>query len=186
MNIFVLAYDPLEAAKMHCDKHVVKMVLETAQLLSTAHRVLDGRPVEVDDGAGGTIVRPYQLRMPERNNALYKVSHINHPCSVWVRQNAFTYEWTFTLFRHLLEEYTFRYGKLHKCQELRQFLWYTPENIPLTPNYIPFVQAMPDDCKDPSVVTAYRNYYNRYKHSFAKWTIREQPEWFNPTINGPP
>lgn len=182
MNIFVLDADPVTAAKMHCDKHTVKMILETAQLLSTAHRVLDGQSVEVDDGAGGTVLRPHQLRFPGRNNALYKVTHINHPCTVWVRQNTFTYDWTFVLFCNLLEEYTFRYGKTHKCQELQQFFWYRPENLPLNHDDVPFAQAMPDDCKDPSAVVAYRNYYNRYKHSFAKWTRRPQPTWFNPQV----
>ena len=72
MNIFYLDSDPYVAAKMHCDKHVVKMILESAQMLSTAHRVLDGD--EYADERG-----------------LYKMAHKNHPSTIWVRTSTDNY-----------------------------------------------------------------------------------------------
>ena len=110
MNIFYLDKSFTKSAEYHCDKHVVKMILETAQLLSTAHRVLDG-------DAKADIV------------GLYKCTHKNHPSSVWVRSNQGAYQWTFMLFERLCKEYTRRYDKVHKSARLLPFLLSYPENI---------------------------------------------------------
>ena len=93
MNIFFLSLDPAEAARLHCDKHVVKMILESCQLLYCAHWMC------------GTI-------MP--SNA-YKKTHPNHPCAKWVRESQANYRWLCRLGLELCGEYTFRYGKHHKC-----------------------------------------------------------------------
>ena len=87
MNIFYLDKDPKKCAEMHCDKHVVKMILEYAQLLSTAHRVLDGN--EWADHVG-----------------LYKATHKNHPSAIWARESAGNYFWLNKLFQELCKEYT--------------------------------------------------------------------------------
>ena len=87
MNIFYLHPNPQTAARMHCDKHCVKMILEYAQLLSTAHRVLDG-----DDA----------------NPNLYKIAHKNHPSTIWTRSSKQHYKWLFRLFRKLNIEYGIR------------------------------------------------------------------------------
>ena len=92
MNIFYLSSCPVDAASFHCDKHVVKMILEYAQLLSTAHHVLDG-----DDAPEG----------------IYKCTHKNHPSAVWARETNNNYRWLYDLFLELGKEYTYRYGKEH-------------------------------------------------------------------------
>lgn len=154
MNIFVLSNDPGQAAKDHCDKHVVKMVLETAQLLSTACR---------EAGAEDPL--------------LYKSSHVNHPCSVWARSSISAFCWLCDLGTHLSEEYSFRYGKTHKSQAvIERAKWYAlrfpNEDMP------PFVQCVPEEYKRRSAVTAYRAYYKGEKANFARWTRRPEPKWW--------
>ena len=110
MNIFYLDKNPKIAAQMHCDKHVVKMVLEYAQILSTAHRVIDGD--EVADREG-----------------LYKIAHKNHPSTAWARAGRGNYNWLSDLWGYLGNEYTHRYGKVHKAAT-KEWLFYAPDNIP--------------------------------------------------------
>lgn len=156
MNIFILSTDPQKAAVFHNDKHLVKMILESAQLLCTAHRVLDVNP----------------------HPDLYRATHINHPCSKWVRETDCNYNWLNMLFVHLCDEYTFRYDKVHlSYTKLHRLLCFPPDNIPRGP-LTQFAQAMPDKYKNSDVVTAYRNYYLSEKRSFSKWTKRNTPDWF--------
>lgn len=179
MNVFYLHSDPVECAKMHCDKHVVKMIIEYAQLLSTAHRVLDGNQY-IDDSSGRRIKR---WSLPdEREQLYYKASHINHPSAVWTRTNNGNYTWLNQLFIALCKEYTHRYGRVHMTAEkLLGKLTRTPMNIAPGFLYEP-PQAMPFTCKMLNSIDAYRRYYIREKASFAKWTNREIPEWFNAKI----
>lgn len=157
MNIFVLSSNPVASAKMHCDKHVVKMIVEYAQLLSTAHRVLDNLPQD----------SPY-----------YKATHANHPAAVWVRQNDSNYNWLFQLFCACLNEYTLRYGKQHATGRLKECLSLTPLNISVAELTI-FPQTMPDEFKVVgNPIQAYRNFYALDKVRFAKWTNRRPPSWF--------
>lgn len=178
MNIFVLHRDPYKAASMMCDKHVVKMVVETAQLLSTAHRVLDGELVKRPSVSGKRMVKYYELDCYEAELTYYKVAHINHPSAVWCRETSANYDWLYKHFVALCNEYHNRYGRFHKTDlRLMQPLRNKPLNIkkgPLTE----FPQAMPDDCKQKDVVLAYRSYYNKYKSDFAKWKSGLVPEWF--------
>lgn len=155
MNIFVLHEDQKTCARMHNDKHVVKMILEYAQLLSTAHRVL-GSPV---------------------TEQVYKKTHVNHPCAVWVRESADNYYWLYELFLCLCVEYTHRYGKVHLTQEkLEDILKELPNNLERN-GLTPFPQAMPDEYKSDDVVTAYRNYYLGEKTRMFNWKNRPVPEW---------
>jgi len=157
MNIFYLDPNPEVAARYHCDKHVVKMILESAQLLCTAHRELDSE-------------------VPEE---LYKATHKNHPCSIWVRESIENYNWLYKLFCYLCDEYTFRYNKIHTTdKKLRNALIMPPSNIPKTTLTNP-PKAMPDEYKCNDVVASYRAYYNGDKKRFARWTNREIPTWFN-------
>ena len=96
MNIFYLHNDPKTCAEMHVDKHCVKMILEYAQLLSTAHRVLDGT-LNVGLSASGRKKTSYVL-MDQRESVLYSATHINHPSAIWVRQSDKNYDWLFSLF----------------------------------------------------------------------------------------
>ena len=112
MNVFYLDRDPVTAAKMHCDKHVVKMIIEYAQLMSTAHRVLDG---EMYYGLtkNGRKIKRWKLNS-NMEDILYKASHINHPSAIWARQSNNNYNWLYCLFTALCDEYTHRYGKVHE------------------------------------------------------------------------
>lgn len=177
MNIFFLDKNPKLAAEYHVDKHCVKMILETAQLLSTAHRVLDG--VETTTVSNNRKKRIWHL--PDvREQILYSATHINHPSAVWVRQSKANYVWLYNLFVELCKEYTYRYDKVHKCQRELIFLQLAriPENIPDI-SFTEPTPAMPDDVKvQNDSINSYRNYYNKHKTHLASWKKREVPEWY--------
>ena len=158
MNIFYLDRDPVIAAQMSCDKHVVKMILESAQMLSTAHRVLDGD--EYADKVG-----------------LYKKAHVNHPSTIWVRSSYQHYKWLYDHMVALMREYTYRYGKHHATERLLTPLSEYPQAIPVGDFTNP-PQCMPEVCKGEDTVLAYQNYYIIEKSGFARWTKREIPAWF--------
>jgi hypothetical protein len=175
MNIFYLDRDPQKCAEMHCDKHVVKMIIEYAQLMSTAHRVLDGQEY-FDLTANGRKIKRW--RHPRFDNELMKASHVNHPSNIWLRQTDSNYAWLYRLFLELTKEYTHRYGKTHACARLIPNLRYIPQNIPMG-EFTPPTPAMPDDCKIAGdSLSSYHKYYVERKVSFARWTKREVPLWF--------
>ena len=160
---------------MHVDKHCVKMILETAQLLSTAHRVLDGNQV-IGKTATGRNVKRWILKT-ELNEQIYSATHINHPSAVWARKSKQNYVWLYRLFLELLYEYTYRYGKRHKCQDLEYPLSLLPENIPDI-GFTEPTPAMPEQYKVPgNSVQSYKNYYNGEKQRMFSWKKRETPEW---------
>lgn len=158
MNIFFLDKHPAKAAKMHCDKHVVKMILETAQLLCTAHRELDG-----DDTV---------------DEVFYRKTHKNHPSAKWVRETNNNYTWAWCLLNELCTEYTNRYGKIHATEtKLLQKLYTQPKNIPV--GYLtPPPQCMPEEYKTADFVQAYRNYYLGAKKDIAIWKHGNCPDWW--------
>jgi hypothetical protein len=184
VNIFYLDHDPVLAACMHCDAHVVKMILETAQLLSTAHHVLG----HVDQD-WSLFVKDVELPRLETftytivGQRVYGPTHVNHPCAVWVRESAGNYDWLWRLGMALLDEYKARYKRDHAT---RPVLW-TLERKPSLP---PGEQseppcAMPYECKVEvdgmwDAVASYRNYYNRAKQHLLKWSPpATQPTWVN-------
>jgi len=176
MNIFYLNSDPVYCAQEHCDKHVVKMILEYAQLMSTAHRYIDGEHYW-DRTANGRRIARWRLS-DEREDVLYKATHINHPSTVWARQTNNNYNWLYYMWVQLCHEYTYRYGKEHESfRKLRDALEVPPHAIEIG-RLTTMPQAMPDKYKDPDPVKGYRNYYINEKVGFAKWTNRETPEWF--------
>ena len=164
MNIFILDESPYTAAELQCDKHVVKMILETAQMLCTSHRLLDG-----DD-----TVDP----------VMYRATHKNHPCSIWARESSANYAWLYEHFIALCDEYTYRYGKTHLTDsKLREVLQYYPTNIKHTSERTPFALAMktmaPECINESDPVGSYRAYYRSKKSKFdMKWTNRPTPDWF--------
>lgn len=181
MNIFVLDLDPKRCASYHCDKHITKMILEYAQLLSTAHRVLDGIE-EISLSESGRKKKTWILENEKINSSLYQAVFINHPCAVWVRESKANYIWLHTLLTECLIEFYDRYEKEHKTSSILLDLFPTPNNIPEGP-LTPFAQAMPDECKvEDDAVQAYRNYYNMHKHRFAKWKNGNVPEWYSPIL----
>jgi hypothetical protein len=159
MNIFALDEDSAAAARFHCDKHVVKMILESAQLLSTAHHLLsEGAP---PDG-------------------IYKASHANHPCAKWARQSVGNYVWLYSLAYALCNQYRIRFYKIHKTEELiRTVLRTPPSRIPQQPA-TPFPQCMPERYRVPDdAVLAYRLYYIGSKMRFARWRVVSKPFWLD-------
>jgi len=174
MNIFYLDSDPSVAAQMHNNKHCVKMILETAQILCTSHRVLDGELVILNNGRKK---KHYKLNS-NLESILYKATHINHPCCIWARKSDQNYKWLYELFVSLCDEYTYRYIKVHKCDSIfRGILNYVPDNITMDEFTEPPL-AMPDYCKVGGAVKSYREYYIKEKFNFCQWTIRNKPSWF--------
>jgi len=159
MNIFYLHRDPKIAAQMQTDKHVVKMVLESAQLLSTTQRIVDGEHY-IDASSGRRLQR---WSHPVHNDMLYKATHFNHPSTKWVRESAANYKWLYEHFAALAAEYTKRYGKVHKSwSKLGEILSFTPEKIADKPFTTPPL-VMPDEYKCGDPVQSYRNYYENEK-----------------------
>lgn len=152
MNIFILDRDPSIAARYQCNKHVVKMILETAQMLCS----------------------PF-----DPGTAPYKRSHFNHPCSVWARESRANFDWLVTHGLALCSEYEARYSKTHKskaiiewCRDNVSTLTFPSEGL------TEFAQAMPDECRRPDPVDAYRTYYLVHKRDFAKWPEGRTPHWY--------
>ena len=184
MNIFYLDYDTDLCAEYHVDKHVVKMILEYAQLLSTAHRILDGTQ---SIGLSKTGRKQTRYVLPdERESMLYSATHINHPSAVWCRQSFQNYVWLADLLNFLCEEYTYRYGKTHKIEAtglLNKLMVSVPKNIPRDLPFTGPTPAMPDACKVPGdSLQSYRNYYVMNKGHLWSWkgkiNSRNKPKWF--------
>lgn len=153
------------------------MVVETAQLLSTAHRVIDGTPY-IDDSSGRRIKR-WRLN-DEREQLLYKASHVNHPSAVWARANKANYRWLWFLFASLCEEYTHRYQKTHLTeQKLFDILSVPPEFIPSGTFYPPppAMKQYPQCIVEGDSIQSYHNYYRVAKADFAVWTNRPTPKF---------
>lgn len=153
MNIFVLDHDPEKAARYQCDKHVVKMILESAQIMATAIH------------ANGM-------------DAPYKPTHFNHPCSIWARESRDNYLWLLAHHEAMLDEYTVRYGRVHKTAQHLDCWREGSGAVPLG-GLSAFAQAMPEELKIAGdAVEAYRNYYRRDKQAFATWRNGNIPEWW--------
>jgi len=185
MNLFILHEDPIIAAQMQCDKHVVKMIVESAQMLSTAHRVLDGTIENAPSKSGKTIQKHYRLlEDPEMDQILYKAVHRGHPCTIWTMESSSNYEWHWKHFDALCEEYTYRYGKTHATSHLKYPLWSLPTNIPKG-KMTPFKLAMKSnpECMVGDPVESYRLFYQTKQSRFKmNWSKREQPRWFKNEI----
>ena len=164
------------AAQSLVDKHVVKMILESAQLLSTAHRVIDGENYLAKTSNGRSIKR---WELPDdREDVLYKATHMNHPSAKWARQSVQNYLWLVDHFFGLMDEYTYRYGKIHKCKGDLSYMLQSPphglEDYEMT--------LMPSAMDEKYIISGdpvdnYRNYYKMGKVHLHRWTKREMPEW---------
>jgi hypothetical protein len=158
------------------------MIIEYAQLMSTAHRVLDGEEY-FDKTANGRKIKRWRMEDPKYENGLMKASHINHPSNIWLRQSKENYIWLLKMWLHLLSEYTHRYGKQHACEKYIDFLYSPPKNIANVPFTEP-TPAMPDDCKIAgNSLASYHKYYIDRKVRFAKWTKRDIPIWYKNGLN---
>jgi hypothetical protein len=166
MNIFVLSRNVRTCARMHCDQHVVKMPLETAQLLSTALFLTDSTKWD-------------ELH---KQGLAYKPTHANHPCAIWARECINNYLWLAALGLQLCAEYNYRFGeakvRAHKCEAVLRALATAAPDLPRQRCVTPFALAMPEEYRaagDP--VSSYRRYYNGEKLAFARWTRRDRPDW---------
>ncbi len=184
MNIFILNEDPILAAQEQCDKHVVKMIVESAQMLSTVHRMLDGSVTMRKSKSGKRTLKYYELD-DDRENTLYKAVHHNHPCTVWTREGCCNYTWHYEHFIALCDEYTYRYGKIHSTDtKLRALLKKLPQNIPVGRTAFKLAMGSNPECVVTSLggtdaVKSYRNFYHTKQSRFKMdWTKRSIPEWF--------
>ena len=178
MNIFYIDKDPVQAAQWMVDKHVVKMILESAQLLSTAHRILDGEETLGKSKTGRNVKR--WILPDSREGVLYSATHINHPSAVWCRQSVENYNWLADHMFALLYEYTYRYNKQHKIEGKLSYMLQSPPFALKEYDMTVMPSAMADEYKisdDPLV--NYRNYYKVGKTRMHKWTNRQPPEWIN-------
>jgi hypothetical protein len=153
MNIFVVDKDPVTAAQQLCDRHVIKMVLETAQLLCSVF---------------------------EPGSAPYKRTHFNHPCAIWTRQSEANFDWLVQHGIGLADEYTRRYGKIHGSRKVIEWAAENKSRLAFTENSLtPFAQAMPEKYKATNSVDSYRAYYLSEKSSFATWKSPAlPPSWW--------
>jgi hypothetical protein len=153
VNVFALVPDPIQAALWHCDAHVIKMTLETAQLLSTAHHLLG-------------------------SSAPYRPTHRNHPCAAWARATRGNYERLWALGMELGAEYRARYGRTHASTAVIRALATPPPELPPGPR-TPFAQAMPEGFRGPDPVAAYRRYYlTKRGGRLGTWKGGAEPPWW--------
>ena len=159
MNIFVLDDNPVTNARMHCDRHVVKMILESAQMICTTHHLC-----------------------PNTNESYsipYKMTHKNHPCNKWLRDSIGNYSWLVELTKALNTEYRYRYNRdvNHKSYDAICQIDAIKLHSLMPKGFTPHPQCMPDKYKNQNPVIAYRNYYKGEKEYFAKWRLIT-PEWW--------
>ncbi len=157
MNIFVLSNDPIKSAQMLCDKHICKMIVESCQLLCNVFYT-------------NCDIFTFNIKIP------YKFTHKNHPCTKWIRISRENFEWLLKHLYGLLKQYKLRYNKIHKCQEI--FNWILNNRHYLVFDYIGltnFVKCMPEKYKEKSAIKSYKNYYLGEKLKFAKWKLKNKP-----------
>jgi len=164
MNIFILDYNIEKNAQYHCDKHIVKMITESCQMISTAIRLM----VKED--------------LPD---FIYKSTHLNHPCNKWTRESWNNLNYHLRLAKALYNEYQYRYNKPNKHQRNKKIIDYGLKHLPsVIGNEITseFPQSMPEQYKNKDVVIAYRNYYNAEKRHLFKWKNRARPKWIKSKV----
>jgi hypothetical protein len=185
MNLFFLDNDLDKCAEYHVDKHIVKMPLEAAQLLCTAmwvDKVLGFCPHKLDKEERKELLKAKaevkDLPIPERPSP-YLPTMENHPCSIWTRSSLDNFEWVHCYANALNDEYHYRYGKQHKSVVEVVNALPEPKNLPRK-GLTPFGMAMPEDLQDPDdVIGSYRLFYHTDKATFATWSHRDKPYWWN-------
>lgn len=176
MNLFILYKDPIKSAQAHCDKHVIKMILETCQMLYTAHWtaahsvLLEKTRMKVET--------PLSLSTSPKP---YKPAHINHPCTKWIRASLQNYLYACDLGIALGEEYTYRWGKTHSCEEHARWLKANPPALPAE-GLTSFAIAMDDQYKTcDDAIECYRHYYLTAKKDkgLLVYTKRRKPSFIS-------
>jgi len=142
MNIFYVQSDPVQAAKDLTDQHILKMGIESAQMLATAHWM-------------------------NGSSAPYKKAHVNHPSTKWTRESIQHYRWLAKHAKAILQEFTARYGNVHKTEQIVDWLIDNEPNIE-DRGFVPPPQCMPEEYKNPDTIAAYRNFYIKDKLGVKK------------------
>jgi hypothetical protein len=157
MNIFVLDENPKLAAQYHVNSHASKMCVEYAQLLCSVHHI---------------------TKNDDNKTIPYRLTHKNHPSSIWARECIENYIWLTDLANETCKEYSHRYGRRHKSQDVVDWAICNLPELKENGELTEFALAMPDECKVGSAVESYREYYRTHKAHIAKYTNRNKPEWF--------
>ncbi len=154
MNIFAVDIRPQRAAKALGDKHVNKMILETAQMMCSAY---------------------------PKGDAPYLRAYYNHPCTIWARKCLKNYEWLYHHGMALGKEKVYRFGGSHASIDVIQWCWdnISIDIIPESSSMTPFAQAMPEEFYHEDSIVAYRSYYRSAKSHLHKWTKRQAPAWLD-------
>lgn len=193
MNIFALSIDPYLAAKWQCDKHIVKMPLESAQMKSTIFREINGVLGDVKSkNVLGDIKITKRFILPEFGEKdgmwdtekcpIYWGVHSKHPCTLWCRESKSNWEWHKWHALYLCDEYKFRYGKTHASKQIIDLIISNSIDLP-NKCLTRFALAMPEEYKTKSAVKSYRAYYQMEKSKFAKWSKRKPPYWWEEVNN---
>lgn len=180
MNIFYIHTDPRMCAKWAVDSHCVKMILEAAQLLSTAHRLLDGTEYTEYKTTKTSIRKVKRWRLPDtRETELYSATHVNHPCAIWCRESSANYSFLYCYLYEHCKEYTHRYGKIHKVESsgLLDVLATEPNNISQSHFFQPPSAMDPKYIISENSIINYRNYYKLGKAHLHKWKNSPPPGW---------
>ena len=182
MNIFKLDDDPVISAQEQCDKHVVKMPTESAQMLSTAHRILDGYTEKRLSVSGKSMITYWVHPDSNMEETLYKAVHHKHPSTLWTMESNNNYNWHYTHFCALCDEYEYRYGKKHGADlRLREVLATPPRNIEVG-RLTKMALAMKSnpECMFEDDVKSLRAFYQTKQDRFKMiWSKRNVPEWFS-------
>jgi hypothetical protein len=192
VNIFILDHDLKKSIEYHVDKHIVKMPLEAAQMMSTAlwvdhlfgyvPRALDKSERDKLNKAKKEVA---SLPQSERPLSPYLPTMYNHPCTIWVRTSYENYAYTFNYAAELCDEYTYRYGKIRDLEHIVKN-YNIPKNLPnvgLTQFALALSDAFPPNLRDPNnPVQTYRYFYMLDKATFAQWKFRSKPEWWDESV----
>jgi len=180
MNIFILDKDPRVAARYHCDKHVIKMSLESMQVMGSVYWFQKGITTKKQIVSLGEEAKDLWPKFPRLTESgvvsPYGIGFMNHPSTKWARDSQENFEWLVALTLELTEEYSKRWGKPSNSRKIAE--WFQ-KNTPSLPSLglTPFYQAVPLEIKDEDAVHAYRLYYAGWKEYFAKWKTQE-PDWW--------
>lgn len=182
MNIFILDLNTTKCAEYHCNKHLVKMITEHNQILGSIAYTARGvnRKKDITPEFIQKTFQGFPRKAEDGSPHPYGIGYANHPCTQWAAKSLQNYGWLCHLTIHMCEEYTRRYGRKHAGEDICRWYYSNYPMLPLT-GMTPFAQAMPDDCKDPDAIKAYRTYYIKHKSSFAKWPNGKIPSWWPTT-----
>ena len=168
MQLFILSLNHKECAEFMMDKHVSKIIIEAVQMLSSAKRIIDPNDPNTS------------------YDELYKITHVNHPVTIWIRQSLDNYQWTLDMIEAMHNEWKFRYDhpleKIHASYKIAQklSLWRPrADQFPVV-GLTPFAQAIPNIYKSDDIIESYRKYYqSEEKQKIATWKKRSKPEWYH-------